>query len=432
MIKEEQNQSLAICIVGLGYVGLPLAVEFSKHFKTTGFDINKNRVNEISLGKDRTNEIDELTLKSCLSENPEKGKGLKVVYDSEYIKECNFYIITVPTPVDKNMQPDLRPLIKASEEIGKILKPGDYVVYESTVYPGATEEICLPILEKYSSLELNKDFFIGYSPERINPGDKLHTVSKIQKVTSGSNEHASRHIDSIYAKVITAGTFRAISIKVAEAAKVIENTQRDINIAFVNELSKICQLLQISVYDVLDAAATKWNFLKFQPGLVGGHCIGVDPYYLAQKAQQLGYYPEIILSGRRLNEGMGQHLADTFIKALIKNGVKLLNAKVLVLGITFKENCPDIRNSGVINVISRLKDFELDVEIHDPFADSKEVFDEYNLELTENLSNDYDGIFIAVAHRQFVDIDILKLTNSKNPVVFDIKNVSTYPHRQTL
>ena len=363
------KNDIKIGIIGLGYVGLPLAVAFAKKYAVVGFDINHERVSQLKNNKDHTLEISYDELKEVNVDNfNDFSKGLISTYNLSDLETCNFYIITVPTPVDKNHRPILTPLIKASESVGKILKQGDFVVYESTVYPGATEDDCLPILEKNSGLKFNEDFFIGYSPERINPGDKEHTVTKIKKVTSGSTIEAGKIIDELYSSIITAGTHLAPTIKVAEAAKVIENSQRDINIAFVNELAKIFSLLEIDTQAVLDAAATKWNFLPFKPGLVGGHCIGVDPYYLAQKAQESGYNPEIILSGRRINESMGSFVADEVIKALIEKGSVINNSKVLVLGITFKENCPDIRNTGVVSVIKRLMEFGLETTIYDPWA----------------------------------------------------------------
>ncbi len=403
-----------IAVIGLGYVGLPLAVEFGKIYNTIGFDINKKRIQELKEGIDSTLEVDSKNLKSA--------KKLKYTCNLDDIKECNYFIVTVPTPINKTNQPDLNPIIKASESIGKILKKGDIVIYESTVYPGVTEEICVPILEKNSKLKFNKDFFCGYSPERINPGDKEHTITKILKVTSGSTPKIAKEVDELYKSIITAGTHLASSIKVAEAAKVIENTQRDLNIAFVNELAIIFNKLGIDTTEVLEAAGTKWNFLKFKPGLVGGHCISVDPYYLTHKAQEIGYNPEIILAGRRLNDNMGLYVANQVIKLMIKNGSTIGNSKVLVLGITFKENCPDIRNSGVINVINELKEFGCCVDVYDPWADKDEVKNEYGIDLLEDLklkTQDYDAIILAVAHDKFKDLDIQK---SKKSVVYDIKS----------
>ena len=420
-----------IGIIGLGYVGLPLAVAFAKKYPVVGFDINQDRVSQLKNNKDHTLEITDDELKEVNVDNFNGfSTGLISTFNLTDLETCNFYIITVPTPVDKNHRPILTPLIKASESVGKILKKGDFVVYESTVYPGATEEDCLPILEKNSGLELNKDFFIGYSPERINPGDKQHTVTKIKKVTSGSTIEAGKIIDELYKSIITAGTHLAPTIKVAEAAKVIENSQRDINIAFVNELAKIFSLLDIDTQAVLDAAGTKWNFLPFKPGLVGGHCIGVDPYYLAQKAQESGYNPEIILSGRRINESMGGFVADEVIKAMIENGSVIKSSKVLILGITFKENCPDIRNTGVVSVINRLNEFGLETTIYDPWANPSEVNYEYGLSSFTDLPNEkFDAIVLAVAHNEFKELNFEKLRNSET-IIYDVKGVlENYTHK---
>ena len=403
-----------ICIIGLGYVGLPLAHAFSNKYEVVGLDIYQTRVDELNKAYDRTLELNEEQLQEALNNN------IKFTCDVNDIKDCNIYIVTVPTPIDKNKRPDLTPLIKASETIGKVLKKDDIVIYESTVYPGATEEECVPILEKFSNLKFNQDFFCGYSPERINPGDKEHTVTKILKVTAGSTPEIGKRVDELYASIITAGTHLAPTIKVAEAAKVIENSQRDINIAFVNELAIIFNKLGINTNDVLEAAGTKWNFLKFKPGLVGGHCIGVDPYYLTHKAQQIGYNPEIILAGRRLNDNMGIYVANQVIKLMIKKGHKIENSNVLVLGITFKENCPDIRNSRVIDVIEELQDFGCNIDIYDPWADKDEVKNEYNLELQEKVdTNKYEAIVLAVAHDEFKKLD---MSNLEDKVVFDIKS----------
>lgn len=404
--------SVKIAVIGLGYVGLPLAVEFGKKYSVIGFDINKDRIAQLERGYDRTLEVDEANLKSSIN--------LSFSCDKDDLKSCNIFIVTVPTPVDEYKRPDLTPLIKASETVGGALKRGDIVIYESTVYPGCTEEECVPVLEKVSGLKFNEDFFCGYSPERINPGDKEHTITKILKVTSGSTPEIADKVDALYASIITAGTYKAPSIKVAEAAKVIENSQRDINIAFVNELSLIFNKMGIDTLDVLEAAATKWNFLPFRPGLVGGHCIGVDPYYLTFKAESLGYHPEVILAGRRINDNMGAYVAKEVVKLLIKKSHKVDGAKVLVLGITFKENCPDIRNSRVIDVIRELSDFGCIVEVYDPWADAAEVKREYDLELTKELSGKYDAIVLAVAHREFATIDIDAFKN-ENSVVYDIK-----------
>ena len=403
-----------ICIVGLGYVGLPLAHAFSSKYEVVGLDIYQTRIDELNSAYDRTLELNEEQLTEALS------NGIKFSCNVEDIKDCNIYIVTVPTPIDKHKKPDLTPLIKASETIGNVLKKDDIVIYESTVYPGATEEECVPVLEKFSNLIFNKDFYCGYSPERINPGDKEHTVTKILKVTAGSTPEIGKKVDALYASIITAGTHLAPTIKVAEAAKVIENSQRDINIAFVNELSMIFNKLNIDTNAVLDAAGTKWNFLPFRPGLVGGHCIGVDPYYLTHKAQEVGYNPEIILAGRRLNDNMGIYVANQVIKLMIKKGHKVEGSKVLVLGITFKENCPDIRNSRVIDVIQELQEFGCDVCVSDYWADKDEVKHEYNLDLIEKANfSDYEAIVLAVAHNEYKTI---KLENI-NQVVFDIKSV---------
>ena len=403
-----------ICVIGLGYVGLPLAHAFSERYKVVGFDISSWRIDELNKGYDRTLELNETQVKEALANN------MKFTLNVDDIKDCNIYIVTVPTPIDKHKKPDLTPLIKASETIGKVLKKDDIVIYESTVYPGATEEDCVPVLENFSNMKFNEDFFCGYSPERINPGDKEHTVTKILKVTSGSTPEIGRKVNELYASIITAGTHLAPTIKVAEAAKVIENSQRDINIAFVNELSMIFNKLNIDTNAVLEAAGTKWNFLPFKPGLVGGHCIGVDPYYLTHKAQEVGYNPEIILAGRRLNDNMGIYVANQVIKLMIKKGHKIEGSKVLVLGITFKENCPDIRNSRVIDVIKELQDFGCDVEVSDYWADSNEVKHEYTLELQKEVNyEDYEAVVLAVSHDDYKSLEL----NNKNQVVFDIKSI---------
>nr|WP_287938039.1 nucleotide sugar dehydrogenase [Algoriphagus sp.] len=413
-----------IGVIGLGYVGLPLAVEFAKQFPVIGFDIDKKRVADLQLGNDFTLEVEDELLKSVLRpESPSFGqKGLFPTCLSEELKHCQIYIVTVPTPTDKHNRPVLTPMLKASENIGNFLKKGDVVIYESTVYPGVTEEECVPVLEKVSGLKYNEDFFAGYSPERINPGDKEHTVAKILKVTSGSTPEVAEYVDQLYQKVITAGTHKASSIKVAEAAKVIENSQRDINIAFVNELSKIFNLLGIDTHEVLEAAGTKWNFLKFKPGLVGGHCIGVDPFYLAQKAQEVGYHPEIILAGRRLNDSMGKHVATEVIKLMMRKDLKVIDSKVLILGFTFKEDCPDVRNTRVIDIYNELKSFDMDVDVYDPWANPKEVAHEYGISITSgdkapNLS-DYSAVILAVSHQQFKKLNIQK---SRSQVVYDVK-----------
>lgn len=425
LINKENMTKIAV--IGLGYVGLPLARLFATKYPVVGFDINQKRVNELKSGTDSTLELTDATLQGVLVNDSSRlsvQNGLYCTTHTDDIKDCNYYIITVPTPVDKNNRPDLTPLVKASETVGRVISKGDIVVYESTVYPGATEEECIPVVERVSGLKFNVDFFAGYSPERINPGDKEHTVEKIKKVTSGSTPAIGLKVDEIYRSVIVAGTHLAPTIKVAEAAKVIENSQRDINIAFVNELAKIFNRLGINTQDVLDAAATKWNFLKFQPGLVGGHCIGVDPYYLAQKAQEVGYHPEIILAGRRMNDGMGEYVASQVVKCMIRKGVTVKNAKVLVLGITFKENCPDVRNTKVVDVISALSEYGLEVSVYDPWANPQEVKHEYNIEpKTELAVEKYDAVVLAVAHTQFRSLDISYLKAAENSVVYDVKNV---------
>ncbi|MGC4042145.1 MAG: nucleotide sugar dehydrogenase [Flavobacterium sp.] len=415
--------NIKIAVIGLGYVGLPLARLFATKYPVVGFDINQNRIQELNAGNDATLEVDEATLKSVLVSSNGDSNGLFCSSSLDDIRDCNYYVVTVPTPVDKNNRPDLTPLYKSSETVGKVLKKGDIVIYESTVYPGVTEEECIPVLERVSGLKFNVDFFAGYSPERINPGDKEHTVEKILKVTSGSNPEIGQKVDDLYKSVITAGTHLAPSIKVAEAAKVIENSQRDINIAFVNELAKIFNLLEIDTHSVLEAAGTKWNFLPFKPGLVGGHCIGVDPYYLAQKAQEKGYHPEIILAGRRLNDSMGEYVASQVVKLMIKRGVAINGAKLLMLGITFKENCPDVRNTKIVDVVAALADYGIQVTIFDPWAKPSEVLHEYNLTTTNEQPSDmYDAIVLGVAHNEFKSIDLSKLKKS-NGVLFDVKGV---------
>lgn len=413
-----------IAIIGLGYVGLPLAVEFAKKYRVTGFDINEPRVKELSNGHDRTLEVSDELLQSVLLKTNSSESGLGFTGDPIAIAGCNYYIVTVPTPVDKYNRPILTPLYKASETVGKVLKPGDIVVYESTVYPGVTEEECVPVLEQVSGLKFNKDFFVGYSPERINPGDKEHTVAKILKVTSGSTEETAEKVNQLYKSVITAGTYKAASIKVAEAAKVIENSQRDINIAFVNELAKIFNRLNIDTDDVLRAAGTKWNFLHFKPGLVGGHCIGVDPYYLAQKAQESGYHPEIILAGRRLNDGMGEYVAHEVIKLMVKKDIPVKKAEILVLGITFKENCPDVRNTKVVDILTTLKEYETHLKIYDPWASPQEVLHEYGWESVNTLPDigDFDAVVLAVAHKEFETLDLDRLCKNTR-VIYDVKGV---------
>jgi len=403
-----------IAVIGLGYVGLPLAHAFSEKYQVVGFDIASWRIEELSNGHDRTLELSSEQVKEALQ------NGMTFTADLNAIADCNIYIVTVPTPIDEYKRPDLTPLLKASESIGKVLKKDDIVIYESTVYPGATEEDCVPVLEKFSGLTFNKEFFCGYSPERINPGDKEHTVKKILKVTSGSTPEIGEKVNALYAGIITAGTHLAPSIKVAEAAKVIENSQRDINIAFVNELAIIFNRLGIDTQAVLEAAGTKWNFLPFRPGLVGGHCIGVDPYYLTHKAQQVGYNPEIILAGRRLNDNMGIFVANQVIKLMIKKGHRIEGSKVLVLGITFKENCPDIRNSRVIDVVRELREFGVTVDVYDPWADKAEVRHEYGIEMIDAFERDgYEAMVLAVAHQEFRTLDLHK---TEKCVLFDIKS----------
>lgn len=410
-------KDIKIAVIGLGYVGLPLARIFSTKYKTVGYDLNQSRVDELMNGVDSTLEVDNKLLKQAIS------KGLTCTTNIEQIRECNFYVVAVPTPVDNNKNPDLTPLFRASETVGKVISKGNIVVYESTVYPGVTEDECIPVVEKVSGLKYNQDFFAGYSPERINPGDKEHTVEKIKKVTSGSTPEIGKVVDEIYASVIDAGTHLAPTIKVAEAAKVIENSQRDINIAFVNELAKIFNRMGIDTQDVLEAAGTKWNFLPFKPGLVGGHCIGVDPYYLAQAAQRYGYNPEIILAGRRMNDGMGKYVADEVIKLMLKKGIQVLGSKILVLGFTFKENCPDVRNTKVIDIIKTLEEYNANVTIHDPWADPQVAKHEYGVELHNELPEQhYDAVILAVAHNEFKDLDIAHISNG-NSVVYDVKGI---------
>jgi len=458
LIMTEQPK---IAIIGLGYVGLPLARLFATKYPVVGFDINNARIEELRKGHDSTLEVADDVLKSVLvknlkkinqdkkqvlelngvtgpydsapnaeslntqfeTRNSESGIGLYVTRDLGDIIECNHYIITVPTPIDKNNRPDLSPLYKSSESVGKMLKKGDIVIYESTVYPGVTEDECVPVLERVSGLKFNEDFFVGYSPERINPGDKEHTVEKIKKVTAGSTPEIGKKVDALYASIITAGTHLAPTIKVAEAAKVIENSQRDINIAFVNELAKIFNKMEIDTNDVLEAAGTKWNFLPFRPGLVGGHCIGVDPYYLAQKAQEMGYHPEIILAGRRMNDSMGKYVASEVIKLMLHNEIKVKGANILVLGITFKENCPDVRNTKVVDVVNELQSYGTNITIYDPLANPAEVKHEYGLNTTPKLpEGKYDAILLAVAHKEFLSLDLRGLKN-KDALVYDVKGI---------
>jgi UDP-N-acetyl-D-glucosamine/UDP-N-acetyl-D-galactosamine dehydrogenase len=416
-----------IAIIGLGYVGLPLARLFATKYPVVGFDINQKRIEELKQGKDFTLEVeDEILQKVIVQSNPflSDNMGLYCSNNLDEIKEANYYVITVPTPVDKHNRPDLTPLYKASETVGKVLKNGDVVIYESTVFPGATEEECIPVLERVSGLKFNVDFFAGYSPERINPGDKEHTVEKILKVTSGSTPEIGERVDALYKSIITAGTHLAPTIKVAEAAKVIENSQRDINIAFVNELAKIFNILDIDTHAVLEAAGTKWNFLPFKPGLVGGHCIGVDPYYLAQKAQEHGYHPEIILAGRRLNDSMGEYVAAQVVKLMIKKGITVKGASLLLLGVTFKENCPDVRNTKIVDMVKALEDYGIHVTIFDPWANPAEVKHEYNLVCHNELvsGSKYDSIVLGVSHKEFLNLDLEPL-KKENAVVYDVKGI---------
>ena len=409
-------KSIKICVVGLGYVGLPLARLFSTKYPTVGFDMNQARVNALMKGHDATLEVADDLLQDAINNH-----GFKCTTDIEQIRDCNFYIVAVPTPVDENNNPDLTPLYGASTTVGKVISKGDIVVYESTVYPGVTEDECIPVVEKVSGLKYNEDFFAGYSPERINPGDKLHTVEKIKKVTSGSTVEIGKKVNEVYASVITAGTHLASTIKVAEAAKVIENSQRDINIAFVNELSKIVTQMGIDTQDVLEAASTKWNFLPFKPGLVGGHCIGVDPYYLAQCAQRHGYNPEIILAGRRMNDGMGEYVANEVVKLMLKKGIQVLGANILILGFTFKENCPDVRNTKVIDIYNALREYNVNITIYDPWANPAIVEHEYGIKVTNQLPmKKYDTAILAVAHKEFTELDILSMLND-NHIIYDVK-----------
>jgi UDP-N-acetyl-D-galactosamine dehydrogenase len=419
-MNELQHSKIAV--VGLGYVGLPLAVAFAKKYPVIGVDINLKRIYELQSGTDTTLEVVDSELQTAL------GTNLKLSSNIQVSGDCNVYIVTVPTPTDKHNRPVLTPMVKASEAIASVLKKGDVVIYESTVYPGVTEDEMVPVLERVSGLTFNQDFFVGYSPERINPGDKEHTVTKILKVTSGSTPEAAEFVDQLYKSIITAGTHKASSIKVAEAAKVIENSQRDINIAFVNELSKIFGLMGIDTLEVLEAAGTKWNFLKFKPGLVGGHCIGVDPYYLAQKAQEVGYHPEIILAGRRLNDSMGKHVATEVVKLMMRKDLKVIDSKVLILGFTFKEDCPDVRNTRVIDIYKELKNFDIKVDVYDPWANPEEVMHEYGIQIINtlhptnySLDQKYSAAILAVAHKEFADLDIRVIVG--NGVVFDVKGV---------
>lgn len=413
-------KDIKICVIGLGYVGLPLARLFSTKYETIGFDMNKSRVEALMTGHDATLEVSDDLLQDAI-----KNHGFICTTDLEKIRSCNFYVVAVPTPVDKNNTPDLTPLYGASETVGKVISKGDIVVYESTVYPGVTEDECIPVVEKTSGLKYNVDFFVGYSPERINPGDKVHTVEKILKITSGSTPEVADIIDRVYNSVLINGTHKASSIKVAEAAKVIENSQRDINIAFVNELSKIFTLMGIDTYDVLEAAGTKWNFIKMNPGLVGGHCISVDPYYLAQCAQRMGYNPEIILAGRRMNDGMGAYVADQTIKLMLKKGIQVLHSKIIIMGFTFKENCPDVRNTRVIDIYNALKEYNVNITVFDPWANPTVVKKEYGVDIVNELPQDkYNAAIVAVAHRQFREMEIdFDCLLEKQHVIYDVKAI---------
>lgn len=412
-------QEIRICVIGLGYVGLPLARLFSTKFKTIGFDLNQSRVDALNAGKDTTLEVSDELLKEAIEKH-----GFRCTTNIEEIKESNFYVVAVPTPVDENNRPDLRPLIGASQTVGQVIKKGDIVVYESTVYPGVTEEECLPVVEQVSGLVFNKDFYAGYSPERINPGDKEHTVEKIKKVTSGSTPEIADIIDNVYNSVLINGTHKAPTIKVAEASKIIENSQRDVNIAFMNELAKIFNAMDIDTHDVIEAAASKWNFIKLSPGLVGGHCISVDPYYLIQKAQVYGVLPRVMSSARRLNDGMGEYVAHQVIKLMNKKGVLVKDANILLLGITFKENCPDIRNTKIVDIYSTLSEYTNNITIYDPWADKTEVQHEYQIEISNTLdtTKKYDAIILGVAHKEFLEVDIPSLLN-ENGVVYDVKGI---------
>jgi UDP-N-acetyl-D-galactosamine dehydrogenase len=415
-------QSIKIAVIGLGYVGLPLALEFSKKYKVLGFDISESRIKELSAGIDKTQEADIISLREALSSGAKNSDlGLQFSCLTEDLDACNVFIVTVPTPIDQFKAPDLSPLLTASEMIGRHLNVGDIVIYESTVYPGCTEEDCVPVLERSSGLKFNKDFFCGYSPERINPGDKVNTLTKIKKVTSGSTPEIADVVDTLYRSIIEAGTHKAPSLKVAEASKAIENAQRDVNISFVNELALIFDRMGIDTNDVLEAAATKWNFLHYKPGLVGGHCIGVDPYYLAHKAESLGYHPQVILSGRRVNDYMGMFIANKVVKLMIARKQTISGSDVLVLGITFKENCPDIRNSKAIDIVRELQQFNVNVDVFDPHADPEEVKHEYNIEIVGNVSKRYSAIILAVAHAEFLNLNFKDIMQSEQAVIFDTK-----------
>lgn len=409
-------KDIKICVIGLGYVGLPLARLFSTKYKTVGFDMNAKRCEALMAGHDSTLEVSDELLQDAINNH-----GFICTADIEAIRDCNFYVVAVPTPVDENNNPDLTPLYGASTTVGKVISKGDIVVYESTVYPGVTEDECIPVVEKVSGMKFNEDFFAGYSPERINPGDKLHTVEKIKKVTSGSTPEIGKIVDDVYSSVITAGTHLAPTMKVAEAAKVIENSQRDINIAFVNELSKIFTKMGIDTLDVLEAAGTKWNFLPFRPGLVGGHCIGVDPYYLAQCAQRYGYNPEIILAGRRMNDGMGEYVATETIKHMLKKGIQVLNSNIVIFGFTFKENCPDVRNTKIIDIYRALKEYNVNITVYDPWANPAIAKHEYGIEITNELPTDkFDALIMGVAHKEFNELDVTAYVK-ENHVIYDVK-----------
>lgn len=410
--------NIHIGVIGLGYVGLPLAVEFGKNTKTLGFDINQHRIEELRTGKDRTLEVDNEELTSA--------EHLSFSSNLDDLKACNFYIVTVPTPIDEHKQPDLTPLVKASTALGKVIGKDAIVVFESTVYPGATEDVCVPIIEKESGLTFNKDFFVGYSPERINPGDKEHRLPTIKKVTSGSTPEVAKFVNEVYASIITAGTFLASSIKVAEAAKVIENTQRDVNIALINELALIFNRMDIDTIEVLEAAGTKWNFLPFRPGLVGGHCIGVDPYYLTHKAQAIGYNPEMILSGRRINDGMGPYVAESVVKLMTRNKIHTVDSKILILGFTFKENCPDVRNTRVIDIVEEFANYHANVDVYDPWVDPDEANEEYGITPISELNEDnYDAVIVAVSHKEFVEMGVEKIRSlgKQKHILFDVKHI---------
>jgi UDP-N-acetyl-D-galactosamine dehydrogenase len=418
-----KQDNYKIAIIGLGYVGLPLAIEFGKKFRVVGFDINQSRIDELNSEKDRTNEADLAEMKYAM-DLAKNNEALGLTFSScvDELNNYNIFIVTVPTPIDQFKAPDLTPLLKASEMLGNVIKKGDIIIYESTVYPGCTEEDCVPVLEKYSGLKFNIDFYCGYSPERINPGDKINTLTKIKKVTSGSTAEIADVVDSLYRSIIEAGTHKAPSIKVAEASKAIENAQRDVNISFVNELALIFDRMGIDTSDVLEAAGTKWNFLKYKPGLVGGHCIGVDPYYLAHKSENLGYHPTVILSGRRVNDNMGIFVANKLVKLMISKNHTISKSKVLVLGITFKENCPDIRNSKVIDIVRELEQFNINVDVFDPHADKLEVAEEYGVNLIDSLENTYEGIILAVSHQEFLKLEMDKLKSSHSSIIFDTKS----------